>query len=69
MPGVAKLGAAEQIRQLVNSQLPGIPLHPLPVAPRQIRYTAGFVYFELDRSSGCFDDSGGHVALLFLFCC
>jgi type VI secretion system protein ImpJ len=27
-----------------------VPLHPAPVAPRQIPYHAGFVYFELDQS-------------------
>lgn len=46
----AKLGPVEQIRDLVNSQLPGIGLTPLPVAPRQIPYHAGRVYFELERS-------------------
>lgn len=45
----AKVGAVEEIRQLVNSALPGIGLRPLPVAPRQIPYHAGMVYFELER--------------------
>ncbi|KIC47737.1 type VI secretion system baseplate subunit TssK [Tateyamaria sp. ANG-S1] len=48
----AKIGPVEEIRQLVNSALPGIPLRPLPVAPRQIPYHAGVVYFELDGDSG-----------------
>jgi type VI secretion system protein ImpJ len=47
----AKIGPVEEIRQLVNSALPGITLRPLPVAPRQIPYHAGVVYFELDRNS------------------
>jgi type VI secretion system protein ImpJ len=46
----AKIGPVEQIRDMVNSQLPGIGLTPLPVAPRQIPYHAGCVYFELERS-------------------
>lgn len=50
-PGQIKIGPVEQIRQLVNLQLPGIELRPLSVAPRQIPYHAGFTYFELDRSS------------------
>ncbi|MDT8345223.1 MAG: type VI secretion system baseplate subunit TssK [Thermohalobaculum sp.] len=50
-PTQAKLGPVEGIRQLVNSALPGIGLRPLPVAPRQIPYHAGNVYFELDRDS------------------
>lgn len=50
-PTQAKLGPVEEIRQLVNSALPGISLRPLPVAPRQIPYHSGVVYFELDRDS------------------
>ncbi|MDP5217204.1 type VI secretion system baseplate subunit TssK [Ruegeria sp. 2205SS24-7] len=49
--GQAKTGPVEEIRQLVNSALPGITLRPLPVAPRQIPYHAGVVYFELDAAS------------------
>lgn len=47
----AKMGPVEQIKDMVNSQLPGIALNPLPVAPRQIPYHAGRVYFELERGS------------------
>jgi type VI secretion system protein ImpJ len=50
-PNQVRVGPVEQIKQLVNSQLPGIALHPLSVAPRQIPYHAGFTYFELDRSN------------------
>lgn len=50
-PGVVKIGSVERIRDLVNSQLPGIPLRSLPVAPRQIPYHAGFAYFELEKGS------------------
>jgi type VI secretion system protein ImpJ len=49
--GQAKIGPVEEIRQLVNSALPGISLRALPVAPRQIPYHAGVVYFELDPDS------------------
>ena len=34
----SKIGAVEHIRDLVNLQLPGIGLLPLPVAPRQLPY-------------------------------
>ncbi len=51
IPTQAKIGPVEDIRQLVNSALPGIGLRPLPVAPRQIPYHAGVVYFELDPDS------------------
>lgn len=50
-PAQVKSGPAEQIRQLVNLQLPGITLRPLPVAPRQLPYHSGFAYFELDKTS------------------
>ena len=67
-PAQLKLGPVERIRDLVNLQLPGVPVHPVPVAPRQIPYHAGFVYFELDQSNelwGQLKSSGGvamHVA-------
>lgn len=60
--GQAKIGPVEEIRQLVNSALPGITLRPMPVAPRQIPYHAGVVYFELDADSpywGKMTTSGG----------
>lgn len=49
--GQIKIGAAEQITELVNAAMPGIMLRALPVAPRQIPYSTGKAYFELDRSS------------------
>jgi type VI secretion system protein ImpJ len=50
-PSQVKIGAVEHIRDLVNVLLPGITVHPLPVAPRQIPFYAGASYFELDRNS------------------
>ncbi|MET0350653.1 MAG: type VI secretion system baseplate subunit TssK [Rhizobacter sp.] len=49
-PAQTKLGPVDKIRDLVNLQLPGIGLRPLPVAPRQLPFHAGYFYFELDRS-------------------
>jgi type VI secretion system protein ImpJ len=49
-PQQLKIGPVEKIRDLVNLQLPGVPVHAVPVAPRQIPYHAGFVYFELDQA-------------------
>jgi type VI secretion system protein ImpJ len=57
-----KIGSVENIRELVTVQLPGIGLRPLPVAPRQIPFHAGNIYFELDKSSeywGALENSGG----------
>ncbi len=51
LPGQIKIGSVEIIQQLVNTQLPGIQIRPLPVAPRQIPFHADNVYFELDRAS------------------
>ncbi len=50
-PAQVKIGAAEYIRELVTVAMPGISVRPLPVAPRQIPFYAGAVYFELDRGS------------------
>ncbi|QTL01708.1 type VI secretion system baseplate subunit TssK [Aquabacter sp. L1I39] len=51
LPALVKIGPVEQIRELVNVQLPGIRVQPLAVAPRQIPYLAGAVYFELEADS------------------
>jgi type VI secretion system protein ImpJ len=67
-PAQSKVAPVEKLRDLVNLQLPGIGLRPLPVAPRQIPYHAGFNYFELDTRSDLWrllERSGGigmHVA-------
>jgi type VI secretion system protein ImpJ len=50
-PAQLKVGPVEKIRDLVNLQLPGVPVNAVPTAPRQIPYHAGFVYFELDQSN------------------
>jgi len=49
LPMQMKVGPTERIRDLVNLQLPGIALQPLPVVPRQIPFHAGRNYFELQR--------------------
>ena len=53
-PAQVKIGSVEKIRDLVNLQLPGIKLRPLPVAPRQLPFFAGYTYFELDSGSEYF---------------
>ena len=68
LPGQIKIGAVEKIAQLINKSLPGVPIAPLPAAPRQIPFHAGTTYFQLDTSSPAWADiiqSGGiaiHVA-------
>src|SRR5262249_56637883 len=48
-PSQLKIGPVEKIRDLVNLQLPGVPVHAVPVAPRPIPYHAGFLDFELGQ--------------------
>jgi len=50
-PTQVKIGAVEQIVELVNVALPGIAIRALPSAPRQLPFYAGATYFELDRNS------------------
>jgi type VI secretion system protein ImpJ len=70
-PQTVKVGPVERIRQLVNAAMPGIPLKPLPVAPRQIPYHAGYCYFELERNNEFWkelNNSGGfafHIGATF----
>lgn len=58
-PTQIKIGPVEKIASLVNYQLPGLSINPVPVAPRQIPFHAGFVYFELDQSNTLWRDLAG----------
>jgi type VI secretion system protein ImpJ len=64
-PAQLKVGPVEKIRDLVTLQLPGVPVQPVPVAPRQIPFHAGFAYFELDQTNELWQQlkSSGGVAL------
>jgi type VI secretion system protein ImpJ len=55
-PALAKIGPSGKIHTIVNDQLKGIPIRPLPVAPRQIPFHVGTVYFELDRNTPLWAD-------------
>ncbi|MFB9134109.1 type VI secretion system baseplate subunit TssK [Vibrio sp. AK197] len=46
-----KIGSIDNIRDLINLQLPGIEIKPMPVVPRALPYHAGYTYFELDKAS------------------
>ena len=50
-PRQVKIGAVENIAELVNLAILGVTVRQLPVAPRQIPYHAGYSYFELDKKS------------------
>lgn len=68
LPTQIKAGPKEKVQQLVDSALSGIPLIPLPVAPKQIPFHAGFSYFKFERESDLWKQleySGGlgmHIA-------
>jgi type VI secretion system protein ImpJ len=65
MPAQATIASVETIAKLVNDHLPGVPLQPLSVVPRQLPFHAGFAYFELDRGSPRFRElkTGGGIAI------
>lgn len=54
-PAQSKVGPAERIRQLVNSNLPGLGLRSLPAVPRELPFHAGFHYFDLERTGDSLD--------------
>ncbi len=51
LPVQIKIGPVEQIRDLVNLQLPGVGIRALPVVPRELPVIADAIYYELDQSS------------------
>ncbi|MDR6471598.1 type VI secretion system protein ImpJ [Paraburkholderia graminis] len=67
LPTQSKIGPVEKIRDLVNLQLPGIGVSSMAVAPRQLPYTSGFVYFECDRGSAMWRmlKTSGGIAMHF----
>jgi type VI secretion system ImpJ/VasE family protein len=62
-PSIAKLGAVEKMRSIVDSALPGVPLRHTPTPPPQLRVLPGFVYFELDRGVADWRDFATATAL------
>lgn len=55
-PAQTKIASTEKIRELVNLHLPGISIQALPIAPRQLPYHAGYIYFQLAQSSTAWAD-------------
>ncbi|SCC13832.1 type VI secretion system baseplate subunit TssK [Kosakonia oryziphila] len=51
----AKISAPQQLHELVRSHLPGLVLQGLPVPPRQIPYSTGYVYFDLLKNGPFWD--------------
>lgn len=46
-----KIASIDNIRQLINLQLPGIGLKPIPVVPRSLPFHADHSYFELVKTN------------------
>lgn len=55
-PNQIKIGSVERIAELVNVALPGLGIRPMPVAPRQLPFRSGTVYFELETSGEIWRD-------------
>ena len=65
LPYQIKIGAVEKISELVNVALPGVEVRPLSVAPRQIPYRQGTLYFQLDTTGAHWKhlETSGAIAL------
>lgn len=62
VPSTMKISTVENIRNLIAYHLPGVKLNALSVAPRELPYHSGYVYFELDKNSEMwelFNDTSG----------
>ncbi|MDX2505131.1 MAG: type VI secretion system baseplate subunit TssK [Gammaproteobacteria bacterium] len=49
-PRQITIATVDKLRDLVMAQVPGIQLHVLAAAPRQIPYHKGKIYFELEKN-------------------
>lgn len=52
-----KIASTDKLLELVRLHLPGLDLELLPSAPRQISFSAGFVYFEIQQAGALW----GHI--------
>lgn len=62
VPSTMKISTVEKIKELIAYHLPGIKLNALSVAPRELPYHNGYIYFELDKQTEMwemFDDTSG----------
>jgi type VI secretion system protein ImpJ len=67
IPRKTAIATVDKLRDLVMSQVPGIRLNPLAVAPRQIPYHKGMIYFELNKSDELWKsvEESGTIAIHF----
>jgi type VI secretion system protein ImpJ len=62
---MVKISSIEAIRDLVSRGIPGVPMVPLAIAPRQIPYHANFAYFQIDQRHALWEQivKTGSIAL------
>ena len=67
IPRKTIISTVEKLRDLVMSQVPGIKLNAMAVAPRQIPFHKGMVYFELDKNHALWKElqESGTIAMHF----
>ena len=62
VPSTMKISSVEKIQELIAYHLPGVKLNPLSIAPRELPYHSGYIYFELDKDTEMwqlFNDTSG----------
>jgi len=66
-PHQVTIATVDKLRDLVMTHTPGIAIHSLAAAPRQIRFHAGFSYFELDKNNALWKELAktGTIAMHF----
>ena len=67
LPRQITIATREKLYDLVHSQVPGIKLNALAVAPRQIPFHKGMMYFELDKNHSLWKEleKSGTIAMHF----
>ena len=67
IPRQTIISTVDKLRDLVMSQVPGIKLNAMAVAPRQIPFHKGMIYFQLDRNHTLWKElqESGTIAMHF----
>jgi len=67
IPRKTAIATVDKLRELVMAQVPGIRLNALAVAPRQIPYHKGMIYFELNKNHELWKEleESGTIAIHF----
>ncbi len=67
IPRKTAIATVDKLRELVMAQVPGIRLNALAVAPREIPYHKGMIYFELNKNHEMWKEleESGTIAIHF----